>query len=288
MNSLYRLNQPIQHQDLAPPPRFLYGTAWKEEKTEHLTYTALTAGFTGIDTANQRRHYDEAGVGKAIRRFLSDTAGKREKLFLQTKFTYLSSQDHCLPYQANASPTEQVEQSLQSSLDHLGTHYIDSYLLHGPSSQQGLAAIDREVWRTMEQFHKAGQMRFLGLSNINLEQLQLLLELAEIKPAFVQNRCYARQRWDLDIRQLCRSQHIIYQGFSLLTANTAVLNHPGIHKISQRLKLSAAQVIFLFALQTDMTPLTGTCNRQHMLDDLAITQFELSDQELGFIENIAC
>ena len=44
-------------------PRFLYGTAWKEDATQRLTELALKQGFRAIDTANQRRHYDEAAVG---------------------------------------------------------------------------------------------------------------------------------------------------------------------------------------------------------------------------------
>jgi diketogulonate reductase-like aldo/keto reductase len=64
-------------------PRFIYGTAWKEHRTEGLTRLALEVGFRGIDTANQRQHYFEAGVGAAIA-----AAGiARDELFLQTKFT---------------------------------------------------------------------------------------------------------------------------------------------------------------------------------------------------------
>ena len=47
-------------------PSFLYGTAWKEDETRRLAALALEQGFRGIDTANQRRHYHEAGVGEAI------------------------------------------------------------------------------------------------------------------------------------------------------------------------------------------------------------------------------
>jgi len=47
-------------------PRFLYGTAWKEDATQVLTERAVALGFRGIDTANQRKHYDEAAVRRAI------------------------------------------------------------------------------------------------------------------------------------------------------------------------------------------------------------------------------
>src|ERR1051325_5106571 len=99
-------------------PRFLYGTAWKEDETQRLTELALHQGFRGIDTANQRRHYDEAAVGRAVAAALASGLVKREELFLQTKFTFRRGQDHRLPYDPNATIAVQVEQSFASSLEH--------------------------------------------------------------------------------------------------------------------------------------------------------------------------
>src|ERR1700687_2510402 len=79
-------------------PRFLYGTAWKEDQTQRLTELALRQGFRGIDTANQRRHYHEAAVGLAINASVKSGLVARKDLFLQTKFTFLEGQDHRLPY----------------------------------------------------------------------------------------------------------------------------------------------------------------------------------------------
>src|SRR5437763_2805194 len=79
-------------------PRFLYGTAWKEEQTQRLTDLALQQGFRGIDTANQRRHYHEAAVGQAIAASLQSGLVRRDDLFLQTKFTFRSGRDQRLPY----------------------------------------------------------------------------------------------------------------------------------------------------------------------------------------------
>jgi diketogulonate reductase-like aldo/keto reductase len=83
-------------------PRFLYGTAWKEDNTQPLTELALRQGFRGLDTANQRRHYHEAGVGQAIAASIQRGLVSRDDLFLQTKFTFRSGQDHRLPYDADA------------------------------------------------------------------------------------------------------------------------------------------------------------------------------------------
>src|SRR3984893_17878719 len=83
-------------------PRFLYGTAWKEDRTRRLTELALQQGFRGIDTANQRRHYHEAAVGQAIAASVDSRLVVREDLCLQTKFTFRRGQDHRLPYDPKA------------------------------------------------------------------------------------------------------------------------------------------------------------------------------------------
>src|SRR5881409_1667305 len=118
-------------------PDFLYGTAWKEDRTAALTELALRAGFRGIDTANQRRHYFEAGGEPLTDAGYRADVVTRADLFLQTKFTSQGGQDHRLPYDPTASLSTQVAQSMARSLEHLGTEYVDSYVLHGPSSGYG-------------------------------------------------------------------------------------------------------------------------------------------------------
>jgi diketogulonate reductase-like aldo/keto reductase len=281
----HKISKQVNHRGLIIPT-FLYGTAWKEDQTEALTSLSIESGFVGIDTANQRRHYYEAGVGKALQKVLSENNKQRSDFFLQTKFTYAAGQDHRLPYDPNADYATQVRQSFESSLDHLGTTYVDSYILHGPASSQGLNDADWEVWRAMEDIQKSGSVKLLGVSNISFEQLELLIEKSEVKPAFVQNRCYARTQWDKRIRALCHANDIIYQGFSLLTANSIELNRPELVNISKRLGCSLAQLVFRFALQIGMIPLTGTRSKSHMKEDLAIYDIELTESEIDTIENI--
>jgi diketogulonate reductase-like aldo/keto reductase len=265
-------------------PRFLYGTAWKEERTEALVGRALEAGFRGIDTANQRRHYFEAAVGSAVAAWGEAGHGRREDLFLQTKFTSLGGQDHRLPYDGDADPATQVRQSFASSLEHLRTTYVDSYVLHGPSSRRGLTGEDWEVWRAMETLHQAGQARRLGVSNVSLEQLTTLHGGSAVKPVFVQNRCFAVNGWDHAVRAFCGAQGIVYQGFSLLTANTHVFASPAIVQAARRTGRTAAQVVFRFALEVGMLPLTGTSSPTHMKEDLACLDFALEGDEIGAIE----
>lgn len=109
-------------------PDFLYGTAWKEDRTAALTELALRAGFRGVDTANQRRHYFEAAVGEGLQAAYRAGVVTRADLFLQTKFTYQAGQDHRLPYDPSASLSTQVAQSLASSLEHLSARITSTAL----------------------------------------------------------------------------------------------------------------------------------------------------------------
>ncbi len=176
---------------------------------------------------------------------------------------------------------------LASSLGHLGTDYVDSYLLHGPSSLDDWADDDAEVWEAMCKTRTDGRTRFLGVSNISLHQLEQMTASHAEAPAFVQNRCYARDGWDRDVRSFCRERKIIYQGFSLLTANKKVVNHPLIADIAELTRATPAQVVFSFARMICILPLTGTSNPEHMEQDLASLNMKLSAQEVGEIETVA-
>lgn len=273
---------PVQIVQGIPVPSFFYGTAWKEERTAALTRQAIAVGFRAIDTANQRKHYVEAAVGEAI----AGAGVRREDLFLQTKFTHAAGQDHRLPYDPDVPPARQVAQSIASSLEHLGTTWIDAYVLHGPSLRHRFTDEDWAVWRAMAEHRRAGTVRLLGVSNVDLGHLEALLASDEARPAFVQNRCYARTGWDEAVRALCRAEGIVYQGFSLLTANRRELAHRSIARIAARTGRTVAQVVFRFALQVGMIPLTGSSDRMHLTEDLACFDFTLTDEEIAIVEGI--
>lgn len=277
---------PLIASNHVPIPSLMYGTAWKKEATTRLVQEAVAAGFTAIDTANQLIHYQEALVGDALQT-LAEQGITRDRLFLQTKFTSVGGQDHRTPYDASADLTTQVRQSFASSLVHLHTDYVDSYIMHGPHGRRGLGDADWEVWAAMEELYRSGHAKMIGISNVTADQLALLCERATQKPMVVQNRCYAVMGWDAAVREICRTHGLIYQGFSLLTANGAVLADPAVRAIATRLGCGLAQVIFRFAMQIGMLPLTGTTNPRHMQEDLQAEQLVLSPDDLRRIETIA-
>ena len=264
----------------------MYGTAWKKEATTQLVQLAVASGFTAIDTANQLIHYQEALVGEALQA-LEKKGIKRDALFLQTKFTPVGGQGGQAPYDPSADLATQVRQSFESSLSHLHTDYVDSYVLHGPYSRRGLGEADWEVWAAMEGLYQSGKTKMIGISNVTAGQLTELCQQASHKPMVVQNRCFAALGWDKEVREICQASGIIYQGFSLLTANGEVLADPEIQTIARRLGAGIAQVIFRFAMQIGMLPLTGTTSQQHMKEDLQAEQLSLSAEEIQRIETIA-
>jgi diketogulonate reductase-like aldo/keto reductase len=276
---------PLIASNNVPVPSFMYGTAWKREATRQLVQSAVATGFTAIDTANQLIHYQEALVGEALVA-LSQQGVRRESLFLQTKFTPTNGQDHRTPYDASADLTTQVTQSFDSSLAHLHTDYLDSYVLHGPYQRHGLGDADREVWAAIEGLYRSERTKIIGISNVTAEQLTQLCAQATVKPIVVQNRCYAALGWDKEVREICRAHGIIYQGFSLLTANREIFADRGIRAIAQRLGAGLAQVVFRFAMQAGMLPLTGTTSQQHMKDDLQAEQLTLTAEDMRLIETI--
>src|SRR5206468_8112120 len=107
------------------------------------------------------------------------------------KFTYQPGQDHRLPYDPTADLATQVAQSLASSLEHLGTDHVDSYVLHGPASGRGWTDADGEVWEAMVKERDAGRARLLGVSNVSLRHLEGMSSAGLEPPRFVQNRCFA-------------------------------------------------------------------------------------------------
>jgi diketogulonate reductase-like aldo/keto reductase len=268
-------------------PDFLYGTAWKEDRTPALVELALRTGFRGIDTANQRRHYFEVGVGQGLAAAYREGVVTRADVFLQTKFTYRTGQDHRLPYDPAAILADQVAQSMASSLEHLGTDYVDSYVLHGPASGYGWTEADSEVWEAMTKERDAGRTLLLGVSNVSLQHLEQMAAEHSEAPAFVQNRCYARLGWDRDVRRFCGERNIRYQGFSLLTANPEVLRHPLVNELARRVHGTPAQVVFSFAHSVGMLPLTGTSSADHMKQDLASIGLALPAEAVEAIESLA-
>jgi len=265
-------------------PPILYGTAWKKEATKDLVIQAIKAGFKGVDTACQPKHYHEAGVGEALEH-LQEEGFKREALFIQTKFTPVNGQDPLtIPYDKNADLRTQVAQSFEVSKTNLKTHYLDALILHSPLFPfKDLLS----VWRAMEKIYHTGEVKALGISNIyDLSTLKRLYEEADVKPTMVQNRFYQDSDYDKEIRLWCGEHEMIYQSFWTLTANPHILQCRELFDISRKHNKNVVQIFFAYLHQIGITPLTGTSDLQHMQDDLKSFQISLSEAEISSLNKL--
>lgn len=265
-------------------PWIIYGTAWKKDRTADLVEQAVLAGFRGIDTAGQPKHYDEAGVGEALQR-LKARGIERESVYLQTKFTPLTGQDpNRLPYDPNASIDTQVRQSFEMSQKNLKTSFVDTLILHSPVVPYTEMM---RAWEAMESICRQGGARQLGISNCYDPELLIQVYTdATVKPAVVQNRFYADTAYDTQIRRWCRANGVVYQSFWTLTANPHILNSPVFRALAQKYGKTGPQLLFRYLNQIGVVPLTGTCSIQHMQEDLAALDISFSEEEQDRIEEL--
>ena len=132
----------------------------------------------------------------------------------------------------------------------------------------------------MEDAADEGLVGLLGISNVAVDQLKALLCGARIRPTFVQNRCLVRASWDHEMHTLCQKENIIYQAFSLLSGNRQALLKSCVTQIAHHYNKTVPQVIYRFAFELGMLPLTGTTDVAHMRDSLDIFDFTLTHDEI--------
>eukprot|EP00598_Pedospumella_elongata_P005571 CAMPEP_0184973206 /NCGR_PEP_ID=MMETSP1098-20130426/5100_1 /TAXON_ID=89044 /ORGANISM="Spumella elongata, Strain CCAP 955/1" /LENGTH=272 /DNA_ID=CAMNT_0027495651 /DNA_START=175 /DNA_END=993 /DNA_ORIENTATION=- len=262
-------------------PRFMYGTAWKKDRTKDLVELAVRTGFRGIDTACQPKHYFEPGVGEALQALYTEGVVTREDIFLQTKFTSLNGQDpNNIPYDKNANLSQQVHESFVVSCQNLRTPYVNSLVLHGPMPR---FADTMQIWRAMEEIHSTGGALQLGISNTyDIKTLRQLYTEASVKPTVLQNRFYADSGYDTEIRAFCKEHSIAYQSFWTLTANPHILKSGAMKQLTKKYSMTSEQVFFMFVQALGITPLTGSSSELHMkqdLDTLSVTM-DAADVEL--------
>ncbi|OAA59306.1 NADP-dependent oxidoreductase domain protein [Cordyceps fumosorosea ARSEF 2679] len=250
-------------------PKLVYGTAWKKDKTANLVYTALKAGFRGIDTAAQPKHYDEPGVAAGFRKAVSEGIVKRGDVFIQTKFTPPGGQNDNAPYDFDASIEDKVHQSVQSSLLNFTIEgeevYLDSVVLHSPldTLNDTIAA-----WKTLEGYHPH-KIRNLGISNATLGIVEALHSRVTVKPAVVQNRFYPDTNYEVGLRAFCKEHDIKFQSFWTIGANPHLVKSQPVIDVVDGAGVGPVSAYYALVMGLEgVTILDGTTKEVHMKEDL--------------------
>mmetsp|Transcript_24154 Transcript_24154/g.57111 ORF Transcript_24154/g.57111 Transcript_24154/m.57111 type:complete len:403 (-) Transcript_24154:206-1414(-) len=269
-------------------PHLIYGTAWKKDMTSHHVHQAVKSGFRFIDTACQPRHYNEKLVGDGWTSAAHELGLERHQIWIQTKYTPPSGQDpNDMPYDPTSDLKEQAKTSLEVSLANLKTDYLDSWVLHSPFE---VFEDTMRVWRVMEQAVDDGYVKQIGISNCyDLTVFQTLYQQANHKPAVLQNRFYEESNFDTELRKFCRARGVQYQSFWTLTANRHALATQEVKELAASKNLTPQTLLyaFLMSLSRDggaavggssgddgfyITPLDGTTNPEHMVEDVTMME----------------
>lgn len=223
---------------------------------------ALQNGVRLIDTAYIYRNEEE--VGKAVK----DSKIDRKDIFIITKLYPNQYSDE--------------ENAINEALKKLDVEYIDMMLLHHPGQN------DVEAYKAIEKAVKEGKIRSIGLSNWYIKELKDFLPKINIMPALVQNEIHPYYQ-DTDVIEYIQSLGIAVQGWYPLGGRghqRELLNDKVLKDIAQKYKKSVAQIILRWNLQREIIVIPGSSNREHIIENTEIYDFELSDDDMKKIAEL--
>ena len=232
-------------------------------QAENSTYWALKAGFRLIDTA--RIYGNEAAVGKGLRRAIEEGIVKREDVFITTKMW--------------TSDFDNGDAAVDASLERLGVDYIDLMILHHSQPRNDVAA-----YQAMERAVKDGKLKSIGLSNYyEPDDFDRLVNATTIKPALLQNETHPYHQSGRMKEHIAQYGTVLESWFPLGgRGNTQTLfNDPTISAIAASHGKSSAQIIIRWHLQAGNICIPGSSNEQHIIEDYAVWDFELTEDEMA-------
>ncbi|KAH9067889.1 Aldo/keto reductase [Lactarius vividus] len=227
---------------------------------------AISVGFSHIDTAQAYRNEEEAGI--AVR----ESGLARQDIFITTKYSGLNGLD--------------IETSIQNSLKNLGVQYVDLYLIHSPR----LAQPDiPTAWAKMEAIKKAGLAKSIGVSNFGVDELEILLASAKIKPAanqiLLHPYVYARQT---PLLAYTSAHGIVSEAYSALTPIT---HQPGgpvdkpLDEIAQRLGATTDQVLLAWVRAKGAVAVTTSSKKFRLEGYLAAGDLKITTADIEAIDS---
>ncbi|CAK8576685.1 unnamed protein product [Lathyrus sativus] len=252
---------------------------------------AIKIGYRHFDTA--AFYNTEQLLGQAVSKALEEGLVKsRDELFITSKL-WCTDAHHDL-----------VLPALKTTLKNLGLEYVDLYLIHWPVrfkqdvvglnfTGEDMIPIDiKGVWEAMEEVHRLGLAKSIGVSNFGAKKLSILLENAKITPAV--NQVEMNPSWNQGkLREFCKQKGIHVGAWSPLGAykdpwgSAAVMDNPILHKIAEAKNKSVPQVVLRWIYQHGVTAIVKSFNKERMKQNLEIFDWELSQEESDKINQIS-
>jgi len=241
-----------------------------DDKAAEAVRAAIEIGYRNIDTA--QAYGNERGVGEGVR----TASVPRSQLFVSTKLA------------AEIKDYDQAVAAIDESLATLGLEHIDLMLIHSPQPWDDFRGGDYAegnlaAWRALEEAHKAGGIRAIGVSNFLQDDLQNILEHATVAPHVNQILVHAGNT-PSELITYCETKGILVEAYSPI-AHGEILNNQGVAAIADKYGVSVPQLCIRYTLQLGTVSLPKTANPEHMRSNAKV-DFAISDEDMHALRDL--
>ncbi|WP_353946057.1 aldo/keto reductase [Streptomyces sp. HUAS MG91] len=265
LNETYTLSNGVEIPKLGLGTWFI-----DDDKAADAVRAAAEIGYRNVDTA--QAYGNERGVGEGVR---TGTV-PREQLFVSTKLA------------AEIKDYDEAVASIDESLKKLGLEYIDLMLIHSPQPWDDFRGGDyaegnRAAWRALEEAHRAGKIRSIGVSNFQQQDLDNLLQGATVVPHVNQLLVHAGNT-PSDLLHYCETKGILVEAYSPI-AHGAILENAEVKAMAERYGVSVPQLCIRYTLQLATVSLPKTANPDHMRANAQV-DFEISSSDMDALRRL--
>lgn len=246
-------------------PQLGYGV-WQveDEVAADVVVQAVAAGYRHIDTA--AGYQNEGGVGRAV----TDSGVAREDLFITTK---LANGDQGF---------DSAKEALATSLEKLGTDYVDLYLIHWASPQRGTYL---ESWKALIELQKEGKAKSIGVSNFPSEQLEEIIAETGVVPVMHQIELHPEFQ-QAELRAVHAEKGIVTEAWSPLGQGGDILGNPVITEIAEAHGADSGQVIIAWHLAIGNVVIPKTVTPARIVSNFAAAELTLTAEEVERINGL--
>ncbi|MFQ3800765.1 aldo/keto reductase [Staphylococcus equorum] len=226
---------------------------------------AIINGYRSIDAALV--YGNEEMVGRGIQEGMAAADIRREDLFITSKLWF------------DSFGKDNVEQGYQTSIDNLGLDYLDLYLIHWPGTDESVMI---ETWKGMEALYESGKVKNIGVSNFNIEHLEVLKSQNSIKPVInqVEFHPYFTQQ---ELRTYLDTESIYMESWSPLM-NAEILTDETINAIAEEIGKSPAQVVIRWNIEHGVVTIPKSITPHRIEENINIFDFSLTANQMERID----
>ena len=223
---------------------------------ERAVVDAIETGYRLIDTAAS--YQNETQVGNALKQ----SGVARNELFVTTKL-WLQGASY-----------EGAKAQFERSLNRLQLDYVDLYLIHQPYGDV------HGAWRAMEELHRAGKIRAIGVSNFHPDRLADLMAFNSVIPAVnqIEVNPFNQQLHAVPWMQSRDTQPEAWAPFA--EGKNGLFQHPVLTDIGDKYGKSVGQVVLRWLFQRNVVSLAKSVRKARMEENFNILDFELSAEDI--------